>query len=141
MEAKHRVLIVDDNKDLVELMTLALEAEGFECDAAYSAKEGLQQVKERTPDLIVLDVMMEDLTAGFRFLTRVRDRDPNSEFAAAVDTPILMLTGIEDVTRMKFKEKAGTAMLPVDQFVSKPIPPKVLCKKVSEMIKAAAGPT
>ena len=139
MEAKHRVLIVDDDKDLVDLMSLALEAEGFECDTAHSAKEGLQRLKEKVPSLIILDVMMEDLTAGFRFLTQVRSREPNSEFAAAAHTPILMLTGVEDVTRMKFKEKSGSSSLPVDQFLSKPIPPKVLCKKVSEMIKAAAG--
>jgi len=137
MEAKHRVLIVDDDKDLVELMTLALEAEGFECDTAYSAKEGLERVKAHVPDLIILDVMMEDLAAGFRFLTQIRNREADSEYAAAVDTPILMVTGVEEVTRMKLKEKAGTALLPVDQFLSKPIPPKVLCKRVREMISAA----
>ena len=106
---------------------------------AYSAKQGLERLKEVCPDLVILDVMMEDVAAGFRFLTKVRSDAPDSEFAEVRNVPILMLTAIEQKMKVKFKEKAGTALLPVDQFMSKPVPPKELYQTVCEMLKVAAA--
>ena len=95
MEPKRKILVVDDNKDLVEVMKLTLETYDFDCYEANSCKQGLVRLKEVCPDLVVLDVMMEDVTAGFRFVTKVRSDAPDSEFAEMKNIPILMLTAIE----------------------------------------------
>jgi len=56
-----KVLIVDDEPDVVEVLKLALEGEGFEVERAFSGKEGIEKFKTFKPDLVVLDILMENI--------------------------------------------------------------------------------
>jgi CheY-like chemotaxis protein len=137
--AKERILIVDDDPDIVEAMRLILEAQEYEVISAGSSAEGLATVKETNPDLIILDVMMETDTEGFHFAYALRNADAGSEYEAFKNTPILMLTAISQRTGMQFDPGSDEAFLPVDDFVEKPIKPEDLVSKIQKLISARKG--
>ena len=69
-----KILIVEDDPDMVTALRMPLEANGYEVYVASSGQEGLQKVKEINPDLIILDVMMETTTAGFQVSLQQQSR-------------------------------------------------------------------
>lgn len=129
-----KILIVDDDPDIVEALKMTLEAHQYQVFTAANGTEGLKQVKAVKPDLIILDVMMDTVTEGFQVTYQLRNSDPKSEYAPFSKTPILMLTAIADRKQMKFNTKKNGDFLPVDDFVEKPIRPQVLLEKVRKMI-------
>jgi len=128
-----KILIVEDDPDMVTALRMPLEANGYEVYVAASGQEGLQKVKEINPDLIILDVMMETTTAGFQVSLQLRSPDPKSEYAPYRNIPILILTAIHTTTSLRFGP--DEAYLPVDDFVDKPIDPEVLLSKVRMLIE------
>jgi len=136
MSAKKRILIVDDDPDFVFITKAVLQSKGYECFCAYSAKEGLRKITETNPDLIILDIMMESLTAGFGLVTKLRMAKEGSEYFKYSTIPILVVSNIEKATgnKYKFKEVAGTSLLPVEDFIRKPAPPLLLLEKVEQLM-------
>ncbi len=130
--ANEKILVIDDDPDLVQVIRLTLEASGFRVFSAASGTEGLEQIKEIKPDLIVLDVMMDYTTEGFQVSLALRSPDPTSKYAPYRDIPILMLTAIHTTTPLRFKPEED--YLPVDDFVEKPLEPGDLVKKVEELL-------
>ncbi|MEA3338392.1 MAG: response regulator [Chloroflexota bacterium] len=128
-----KILVIEDDVDMVTAIRMPLEANGYEVLAAATGEEGLQKVKEVEPDLVILDVMMETTTAGFQVSLKLRDPDEDSEYAAYRHVPILMLTAIHTTTSLRFGP--DEAYLPVDDFVDKPIDPDVLLDKVRVLIE------
>ncbi len=128
-----KILVIEDDPDMVMALRIPLEANGYEVVSASSGKEGLQKVKEVEPDLIILDVMMETTTAGFQVSLQLRSPDPRSEYAAYRHIPILILTAIHTTTSLRFGPDEG--YLPVDDFVDKPVDPDVLLEKVRTLIE------
>ena len=128
--ANEKILIVDDDDDIVFSMRLPLEAAGYRVFRAASSQEGLRKVKEIHPDLILLDVMMDSTTAGFQVSLMLRSQDPDSEYAAYKKIPIIMITAIHTTTPLRFAPDSD--YLPVDAFIEKPIEPDVLLDKVRE---------
>jgi DNA-binding response OmpR family regulator len=128
-----KILVIEDDADMVTAIRMPLEANGYEVLAAATGEEGLQKVKEIEPDLIILDVMMETTTAGFQVSLELRSPASDSEYAAYRSVPILMLTAIHTTTSLRFGP--DEAYLPVDDFVDKPIDPDVLLKKVRTLIE------
>jgi CheY-like chemotaxis protein len=127
-----RILVVDDDPDLVEVIRLTLEASGYEVFSAAGGREGLDKVKEIEPDLIILDVMMDYTTEGFQVSLQLRSPDPESEYAAYSKIPILMLTAIHGTTSLRFTPDED--YLPVDDFVEKPLEPGTLIAKVEALL-------
>lgn len=134
MEQKKKILMIDDDVNLVNVIKLVLEAKSFEFAAAYSAAEGLTKITEFNPDLIILDVIMEDFVAGFRVVSELRTGGPNSKYAAYSAIPILMLTSVTAKSNVNFSDKVGTALLPVDAFIEKPVKPAELLRKIQELL-------
>ncbi|HID86547.1 MAG TPA: response regulator transcription factor [Anaerolineae bacterium] len=128
-----KILVIEDDPDMVEALRMPLEANGYEVITASTGEEGLRTVKEIEPDLIILDVMMETATAGFQVSLQLRSPDPRSEYAAYRHIPILILTAIHTTTSLRFGP--DEAYLPVDDFVDKPIDPEVLLEKVRALIE------
>jgi DNA-binding response OmpR family regulator len=128
--ANEKILIIDDDDDLVHALRLPLEAAGYSVSRAASGNEGLQKIKEIKPDLIILDVMMDTTTEGFHISLALRSPDPKSEYKAYSRIPILMLTSIHTTTTLRFGPDKD--YLPVDAFIEKPIEPAELLKKVRE---------
>jgi CheY-like chemotaxis protein len=128
--ANEKILIIDDDDDLVHALRLPLEAAGYRVSRAASGNEGLQKIKEGKPDLIILDVMMDTTTEGFHISLALRSPDPKSEYKDYSKIPILMLTSIHSTTNLRFGPDKD--YLPVDAFIEKPIEPAELLQKVRE---------
>jgi two-component system alkaline phosphatase synthesis response regulator PhoP len=105
---KKRILIVDDEKDIVETTRFKLESEGFECLAAYDGEEALSKAKKENPDLIILDVMLPKMN-GYK-IARLLKFDESHK-----DIPIIMLTAKTQETDIKLGEETGA-----DEYVTKP---------------------
>lgn len=137
--ARAKILIVDDDPDIVDAMKLVLEANDYEVVSAYSAETGLDAVVREEPDLIVLDVMMEKDTDGFHVAYKIKNPPADSELARVCPIPILMLTAISKMKRMKFSPERDAEFLPVDAFVEKPIQPSVLLSRIGALLEEKAG--
>jgi len=127
-----KILMIDDDPDIITAIRIPLEASGYEFYAAKDGAEGLERVKEINPDLIILDVMMETATEGFQLSLKLRDRSPDSEYTAYRDVPILMLTAIHTTTSLRFTPDDD--YLPVDAFLDKSADPDELMAKVRTLL-------
>lgn len=125
-----KVLIIDDDPDIREVLTTALEGE-YDVQQAKSREEGASALKEFIPDLIVLDVMMEEYDSGFEMSREIKQNNQLKE------AKILMLTSVDEKMNIDFKETAGDQYwLPVDDYVVKPIKPHEFLEKVEKLIGA-----
>jgi len=129
-----KILIIDDDADIVEAMRMVLEANDFEIHTAFTGAEGLEKVKQVRPDLVILDVMMEDDTAGFRVSWALRNQDPRSEYADCRDIPLLMISAVSEMKGFRFDPRRDGDYLPVDEFLSKPVMPLDLIGKVDALL-------
>lgn len=130
-----KILLVDDDSDLVASLSQALTMNGYEVSVAYSGAEGLARLLEVRPDLMILDVMMETDTAGFEMAYQVRSARPTSKYRDVKDTPIIMLTAINQVTNSRFSLNEGQSFLPgVNDFMTKPVKIDELLEKVKKQI-------
>ena len=127
-----RILIIDDDPDIVLAIRMCLEAEGYEVIEANSGAQGIDMIKAGRPDLIILDVMMETKTEGFQMALKLHSPDPTSEFVEFKDIPILMLTAIHSTTPLRFEPDID--YLPVELFVDKPIELEDLVGKVEWLL-------
>lgn len=127
-----KILIIDDDPDMVLAAQMTLEAAGHEIFAASNGSEGLQEIIKIRPDLIILDVMMDTTTEGFQISLQLRSPDEGSEYKDFRDIPILMLTAIHTTTPLRFGPEED--YLPVDVFLDKPLDPDVLSAKVEELL-------
>lgn len=127
-----RVLIVDDEPDLLELVRFHLAQAGYEVTVSQSGRDGLEQVRRNPPDLLVLDLMLPDLP-GTEVCRKIRAD------AQLASLPILMLTAkSEEVDRVVGFE------LGADDYVAKPFSPRELTLRVGAILRrvhqeAAAG--
>ena len=111
--AGEKILLVDDEEDFVEIVSAELEAEGFEVVTAHSGEEAREKAPSEKPDAIVLDVMMETKTEGFKVARELRQRDDTK------DIPLIMLTGVNQ--EYSFEFGPDSIWLPVDTFLEKPV--------------------
>ncbi len=132
MAMAKKILIVDDDKDLVQTLEAALRHNGYEVAKAYSGTEGLAALVKEKPDLIILDVMMETDTAGFEIADQIRNSRSSSRYAEFKSIPIVMLTAINQVTNSRFSLGDKDSFLPdIKDFLTKPI-------KIDELLKIIA---
>jgi two-component system, OmpR family, alkaline phosphatase synthesis response regulator PhoP len=120
------ILLVDDDLDLIEMNKAALEKHGHTISAAYSAEEGQKLAEQNLPDLAVVDVMMEDKTAGFELARRLHAMSPT--------LPMIMLTGIRKEMQLAYSFQPDETWLPVSKFLEKPVNPRVLADEVKILL-------
>ena len=107
---------------------------GFLVELARTGLDGHHLAMTGDHDLLILDVMMEDLVAGFRVVNQLRNFDAFPQNRKYEKVPILMMTSIQQQTRMKFSQDAGSRLLPIDAFLEKPVKPRALLQKISELL-------
>ncbi len=132
MTTQPKILVIDDDPDVVEAIRLTLEANKYKVYSASSGSAGLKRMKDVNPDLIILDVMMDTTTEGFQISLQLRNPDPKSEYAKYAHIPILLLTAIHKTTPLRFGPDVD--YLPVDEFVEKPVQPAALLEKVKKLL-------
>jgi DNA-binding response OmpR family regulator len=119
-----RVLIIEDDPNVAEVVTRYLEREGYVVEAAADGLEGLEQALSDPPDLVVLDLMLPALS-GLEVCRRLRAKAP---------IPVIMLTARgEEVDRIAGLE------LGADDYVAKPFSPRELTARVKAVLRRAAG--
>lgn len=129
-----KILLVDDDKDLSHNLETVLKAKGYAVAVAHSAAEGLKKVLTEKPDAIVLDVSMETDTAGFEFAYQIRSQRDASRYKAVRDTPIVLLTAINQVTNHRFSLNDKDSFLPdINAMLTKPVQIDVLLSKLQEL--------
>jgi CheY-like chemotaxis protein len=127
---QQKILIIDDDPDITEAMKIVLETKNYHVHTAENGTEGMKQIKNNTPDLIILDIMMDTPREGF-FLDRELKKDPSYK-----NIPILMITAVKEKTGIDFKPEAGDpTWLPVEEYLDKPVKPEVLLEKVQNLLK------
>ena len=120
------ILIVDDDRDVFESMKIVLEAEGYRVDWATNGSEALQKAKAAKPDLMILDVMMNSDDEGFQVTYKMKQDGDLSCI------PIVMVTSVGSRTGFSFDRARDEDFLPVNEFLEKPVDPRVLVDKVRE---------
>ncbi|MGE5399658.1 MAG: response regulator, partial [Ignavibacteriales bacterium] len=110
---KSKILIVDDEQDIVELIKYNVEREGFQVISASNGREALEKISEK-PDMIILDVMMPEID-GYEACRRIR-KDKQS-----CHTPLIFLTA-----KSAEADEIMALEMGADDFVAKPISPKKL---------------
>lgn len=118
-----KVLIVDDEQDIVESLKFVLEAEGYECHTALNGEEGLGSAKELMPDLIILDIMMPKMN-GYK-ISRLLKFDNKYK-----NIPIIMLTA-----RSQEEDKLIGSETGANEYITKPFDLEYVVSKVNQYLK------
>ncbi len=123
---RRRILVVDDEERMVRFIRLNLEHDGFLVSEAFNGKQAIQRLRDVSPDLILLDVMMPDLD-GFEVLQMIREIS---------NVPVIMLTakGEED-------DRVRGLELGADDYVGKPFNPRELVSRVKAVLRRTEGAT
>ena len=125
------VLIVDDDRDFRASVAALLEAEGCRVIEASSAKEGLEQISSQPPNLIVLDVMMENDFAGYEVNQALRFRE---DFQIARNIPILMVSSVAIAPGSRFLRAADAGMILPNCYMTKPLNIKEFVEQVHKLL-------
>lgn len=123
------ILVVDDDPDVVAACRLVLEREGYSVEGAANADDGLRAIKSLRPDLLVLDVMMEEPDDGLRLARQLRRE--------GYDLPIVMLTSVNQAMNLSIDKDED--IVPVDEFLEKPADPDTLVRIVGTLLGGRGG--
>ena len=126
--AGEHVLIVDDDADLVSVLSIALESAGYRVSAAGNEAEGWSCAKADPPDVALVDIMMDTFAAGIRLVQRFR---ADAELARV---PVIVLTAVNERLRFHIDAERDEGYLPADRFLEKPVDPHVLLAHVAELV-------
>jgi len=126
MPAK-KILIIEDDRDIVNLVKLTLELEGFEVFAAFDGQEGWERIESQRPDSILLDLRLPKLD-GFQVLKRLKSNQATSRI------PIVILTATAQKKSIARGLAAGA-----DAYITKPFEPLELVQKICQVLKAKKG--
>ncbi len=118
-----RVLVVDDESDIVALVAYHLAKSGYKVSTATSGSEALERARQDQPALIVLDLMLPDIS-GFEVLATLRGEE------AVADTPVLMLTA-----RREEPDRIRGLTLGADDYLTKPFSPQELILRVNAILR------
>ena len=127
---KEKILIVDDDPDILDALTMILEARGYQVVTARDGVEGLANLKAEKPDLLILDLLMPKMD-GFAVCKELQD----PRWSKFRNIPILILTSVrEEASRRRYELETGLE-LDVDDYAEKPISPDVLLERVGKLLK------
>jgi CheY-like chemotaxis protein len=122
-----KVLVVDDDRDDLKMISMILAPEGYEVVTAENGVAALEKVEAENPDLILLDVMMPELD-GFAACNKLKS-SPKSE-----GIPIVLLTGVaRQITKTKYPID-GVLRAPAEEYLEKPVDPEELLRVVASFL-------
>jgi DNA-binding response OmpR family regulator len=121
---KYAVLCIDDDSDLLDSMRIILEGGKFLVETATSAEQGLRKYKDVKPDVVIVDLMMEEVDAGITFVRDIKALGPTP--------PVYMLSSVGDNLNIN----ADYSQLGLTGVLQKPINPKTLLATLNAKLKA-----
>ena len=124
-----KILVVDDDPDILDAVTMILESQGYHVVTARDGVEGLATLKAENPDLMILDLLMPKMD-GFAVCKELRD----PRWSRYNKIPVLVLTSVrEEASRRRYELETGLE-LGVDDYMEKPIAPDILLERVSKIL-------
>lgn len=131
MVEQRKILIIDDDPDFLDYVSIVLSASGYRVYTAASAAEGLQMMRKEPPDLVVLDMMMSYVLDGWTV-----SRQMQSDLRLR-DIPVLMVSAVvsSEDDELYASHESGR----IDAFMSKPLQPSELVSSVARLIQTPQG--
>ena len=130
-----KILLIDKDTTVCDSLATQLASDGFAVQCAHSSVEGRKLALAEKPDAIISEAMLETDTAGFELVYQIRDERADSRYAAIRNTPILLLTGIDQHTHFRFSLNENQSYLPpISGMLSKPAQIENLLEKLKEML-------
>jgi CheY-like chemotaxis protein len=128
MSEQKKILVVDDDIDLLEQVAMVLKSEGYKVIQAQGQKEGEEALLSTVPDLAVLDLMMENMDSGFVLCHHVKRLFP--------ETPVILLTAVKANTGLDFNPGSDEAAswVKADLVMDKPVRPEQLKREVKRLL-------
>lgn len=123
-----RILVVDDEPDMVEMIKAALEGAAHQVVTAYNGQEGIDKARIERPEAIILDIMMP-VKDGFTACKELK-ADP-----ACKDIPVLILTAVSDHFADSRYAKSMGLELDAEDYIDKPVDPAVLLARLAKLLK------
>ena len=121
---KKKILIIDDEIEMVEMETMRLKASGYEVTAAFDAQSGLRKAREWMPDLILLDIMLPQMD-GYQVCYALK-RDTKCQ-----GIPIILVSAVDQKYDVGLASQAGA-----DFYITKPFEPAILLAKIKELVRS-----
>jgi CheY-like chemotaxis protein len=130
MSNREKVLVVDDDPDVLDQVTAVLSAEGYQVLTAGGEEEARETLLSVKPDLAILDLMMEHMDSGFVLANDLKRLYP--------ETPVILLTAVTAATGMQFPAQSPEARswLKTDYMMDKPVRPEQLKEEVRRLLRA-----
>ena len=123
MQKIPKILVVDDDPDIVEILSYNLSLAGYEIKSAVNGKEAVKKAKSFIPEIILLDVMMPKMD-GIEACSKIK------ELSSLSNTVVIFLSARnDDFTQIAAFDAGG------DDYISKPVKPKILLKKINSILK------
>lgn len=119
----YKILVVDDDPDIVEILTYNLKIDGYDVINAFNGKEAVKKTKLFVPDIILMDVMMPVMN-GIEACSIIREKNYSAESII-----IFLSARSEDFTQLAAFDAGG------DDYITKPVKPKILLKKINSIVK------
>ena len=119
-----KIALIDDDPDIVEATKMLLESKSYTVVTANNLEDAMKLVFTEIPDLILLDVMMDEPDDGFYLANKFRQK--------GLKTPIILLTSVSKSVGYEFGKGD---MLPIDDFIEKPVATQVLLEKIKKFLE------
>lgn len=133
---KKKIMMVDDDYDLLQIYVPVLEKAGYEVSTANSSAEGLELFKSFHPDLVFVDLAMEHFDSGFVFCHRIKSTPEGANIPVIIMTAASHETGIRFSTQTQEERK----WIQGDDYLDKPVPPRELLAYIKEKYFAEPDP-
>jgi CheY-like chemotaxis protein len=135
MTAEHLILIVDDDYDFLEINRFILENAGYRVVTATNPAEARTRILEEAPDLVITDLMMTSIDAGFTFSAELKN-DPRT-----AGVPVIISTSVSSALGLDFRPHSDEdlAKMNVDAYFDKPIDAQALLATVGELLARRRG--
>ena len=125
---KKKILVVDDEPEMVKMLQMSLETASYEVITAYNGQEGIDKTKKERPDAIIMDLMMPEKD-GFVACKEIKN-DPE-----CAHIPILVLTAISDHFSQSRYAKSMGLELEAEDYIDKPVDPNFLLERLARLLE------
>jgi len=125
---KKKIMLIDDDVDLIELNRALLTVMGYEVHVAYNGEEGMKKIRSIHPDLIILDVMMNSPGEGFEVARKIKQEEATRQI------PVVMLSAVNNESGFALRVGPDKAWNPVDAFIDKPVRKEQLIKTINTLL-------
>lgn len=129
---KAKILIIDDDPDFRDAVAPILQQALYDVKTAANPKEGKVKILEETPDLILLDIMMDSLFDGFSLCNAIKT---DKEFSAVKNTPVIFCSAVKEITGTRFQFKSeDQGLAGPDDYIDKPVKADDLLARVERLL-------